>query len=147
MNLLWLAPAGFAALAALLLPLLIHLARRGEYRLLDFAALRWVQARVRPRRRVRFDEWPLLLLRLVLLALLAVLLARPALTGVTDTRPRVAVVPGLDAATAQAQVDVPQAQWLWLAPGFPALDGAAVPSPPQPVSSLLRQLDAELPAG
>ncbi|MGV8959718.1 MAG: BatA domain-containing protein [Stenotrophomonas sp.] len=148
MNLLWLFPAGFAALAALLLPLLIHLARRSEYRLLDFAALRWVQAKARPRRRLRFDKWPLLLLRLLLLALLALLLARPAVTGVADTRPRVAVLPGLDAAIAHAQVDDAQAQWLWLAPGFPPIDAAAAPpASSQPVSSLLRQLDAELPTG
>ena len=67
MSLLWLFPAGLAALATLLLPLLIHLARRDEQRLIDFAALRWLSAKPRPRRRIRFDEWPLLLLRLLLL--------------------------------------------------------------------------------
>ena len=145
MSLAWLFPAGLAALASLLLPLLIHLARRDEQRLLDFAALRWLAARPRPRRRIRFDDWPLLLVRLLLLALLALLLARPALQGVADAAPRVAVAPGVDIASARRAVPGEQAQWLWLAPGFPALDAPAVPASPQPLASLLRELDATLP--
>lgn len=146
MSLLWLFPAGFLALAALLLPLLIHLARRSEQRIIDFAALRWLSAKPRPRRRIRFDEWPLLVLRLLLLALLAVLLARPALTGVPDTQPRIAVVPGVDLAAAQRSAGNADAQWLWLAAGFPSIDNTAIPRGPQPLSSLLRELDASLPA-
>ncbi len=146
MSLLWLFPAGFIALTALLLPLLIHLARRSEQRIIDFAALRWLSARPRPRRRIRFDEWPLLVLRLLLLALLAMLLARPALTGVADTQPRVAVLPGVDLAAARRAVADVDAQWLWLAPGFPRIDKTAAPPAAQPVSSLLRALDASLPA-
>ena len=145
MSLLWLFPAGFIALAALLLPLLIHLARRSEQRIIDFAALRWLSAKPRPRRRIRFDEWPLLVLRLLLLALLAALLARPALMGVPDTQQRVAVVPGIDLAAAQRAVGNADAQWLWLAPGFPRIDKSVAPQGPQPVSSLLRELDASLP--
>ena len=145
MSLLWLFPAGFIALAALLLPLLIHLARRSEQRIIDFAALRWLSAKPRPRRRIRFDEWPLLLLRLLLLALLAVLLARPALTGVVDAQPRIAVLPGVDLAAAQRAVGNADAQWLWLAPGLPRIDKSAAPQGTQPVSSLLRELDASLP--
>lgn len=72
-------PAGLFALAALALPLLLHLARREEQRPVDFAALRWLSARVRPRRRLRFEERLLLALRLLLVALLALLLARPVL--------------------------------------------------------------------
>ncbi|AMJ58362.1 MULTISPECIES: BatA domain-containing protein [Stenotrophomonas] len=147
MSLLWLFPAGFIALTALLLPLLIHLARRSEQRIIDFAALRWLSARPRPRRRIRFDEWPLLLLRLLLLALLALLLARPALTGVADMQPRVAVLPGIDLAVARRAVADADAKWLWLAPGFPPIAKSAAPPAAQPVSSLLRALDASLPAG
>ncbi|WP_282266156.1 BatA domain-containing protein [Stenotrophomonas sp. PS02298] len=146
MSLLWLFPAGFLALTALLLPLLIHLARRSEQRIIDFAALRWLSAKPRPRRRIRFDEWPLLVLRLLLLALLAVLLARPALTGMPDTQPRIAVVPGVDLAAAQRSAGNADAQWLWLAAGFPSIDNTAIPRGPQPLSSLLRELDASLPA-
>ncbi|WP_225217903.1 BatA domain-containing protein [Luteimonas colneyensis] len=72
-------PAGLLALAALALPLLLHLARREDQRPVDFAALRWLSARVRPRRRLRFEERLLLALRLLLVALLALLLARPVL--------------------------------------------------------------------
>jgi len=145
-SLLWLFPAGLAALAALLLPLLIHLARRDQQQLIDFAALRWLSAKPRPRHRIRFDEWPLLLVRLLLLAALALLLARPALDGLRDTEPRIAVLPGLTPAQARAVAGTTPSQWLWLAPGFPRI-GQDVPMPDarQPVASLLRELDASLP--
>ena len=64
MSVALLAPAALAALAALLLPLLIHLARRSELHPVDFSALRWLRAQLRPRRRLRFEDWPLLLLML-----------------------------------------------------------------------------------
>lgn len=148
MNLLLLFPAGLAALAALLLPLLIHLARRSEHRPTAFAALRWLRALPRPRHRVRLDEWPLLLVRLLLLAALALLLAEPALRDRQDARPRVAVSPGVDPAAARRLPHAANAQWIWLAPGFPPIDTAAPDSAgtAQPVASLLRELDASLPA-
>lgn len=147
MGLTLLLPLGLVALAAWLLPLLIHLARRQESRLTEFAALRWLRARPKPRNRVRFDEWPLLLLRLLLLALLALLLAGLALRGHEDTRPRVAVSTGADPATARTAFAAPRdAHWVWLAPGFPPIDTPS-PTGPQPNASLLRELDAQLPAG
>ncbi|MCC4585510.1 BatA domain-containing protein [Xanthomonas sp. NCPPB 1067] len=152
MNLLLLFPAGLAALAALLMPLLIHLARRSEHRPTDFAALRWLRAMPRPRHRVRLDEWPLLLLRLLLLAALALLLAEPALRDRPDSRPRIAVSPGVDLAAARALPHADDAQWLWLAPGFAPIDvtntdhDRTAPGTPQPIGSLLRELDAGLPA-
>ncbi|CAG2082321.1 BatA domain-containing protein [Xanthomonas arboricola pv. juglandis] len=151
MNLLLLFPAGLAALAALLLPLLIHLARRSEHRPTDFAALRWLRAQPRPRHRLRFDEWPLLLVRLLLLAAVALLLAEPALRDHQQARPRVAVSPGVDLAAARALGHAANAQWVWLAPGFPpiAADATHPPATPAgtapPVGSLLRELDASLP--
>ncbi|NIJ93252.1 hypothetical protein FHT12_001949 [Xanthomonas campestris] len=152
MNLLLLFPAGLAALAALLLPMLIHLARRSEHRPTDFAALRWLRALPRPRHRVRFDEWPLLLVRLLLLAAMALLLAEPALREHRQARPRIAVSPGVDLAAARALTHATNAQWVWLAPGFPpiAADATRPPATPAgtapPVGSLLRELDASLPA-
>ncbi|GGK05290.1 BatA domain-containing protein [Luteimonas terricola] len=157
-------PAGLAALAALLLPLLLHLARREERRPVDFAALRWLSTRLRPRRSVRFEEWLLLALRLLLVALLALLLARPVLYGTDDDRPWIVAVPGLapaalleatrpDAGGSAATTVNPgvEAEWRWLVPGFPAADPAS-PSAPSPstahaISSLLRQLDMRMPAG
>lgn len=146
MSMFLLAPAALAALAALLLPLLIHLARRSEQRPTDFAALRWLRQKPRPRHRLRFDEWPLLLLRLLLLALLALWLARPMLGGSGGAAPWVAVVPGVDIEAARATINDPAARLHWLSPGSPALEQPA-PSGPQPIASLLRQLDAELPPG
>lgn len=146
MNLAFLLPAGFAALAALLLPLLLHLARRHEQKPTDFAALRWLRQKPKPRHRIRFDEWPLLLLRLLLLALLAAWLAHPVLSGIDDRTRWVVIAPGVDGTQARAQVGVEEdARLHWLAPGFPALD-QRVPAGDVPLASLLRELDAQLPA-
>lgn len=143
MNLLF--PLGLAALAAWLLPLLIHLARRHPYTPLDFAALRWLRAQVRPRQRIRFDDWPLLLVRLLLLAALALLLARPALTGPAPAAAAWTVVaPGLDANALRGTAE--GRNWHWLAPGFPSIEQAP-PASSAGLASLLRELDAQLPAG
>ena len=146
MNAALLLPAALAALAALLLPLLIHLARRSEQRPTDFAALRWLRQKPKPRHRVRFDEWLLLAVRLLLLTLLALWLARPVLFGSASETPWVAVMPGIDIAQARAAVDGKKARLHWLAPGFPALDQPSPAAAPLPFASLLRQLDSELPA-
>src|SRR5690606_18976604 len=114
MSMALLFPLGLLALAAWLVPLLVHLARRQQYTPLDFAALRWLQARMRPRQRVRFDEWLLLLVRMLLLAALAVLLARPVLHGLSaPVRPVVVVAPGLDASALRTADDA--GDWRWLA--------------------------------
>lgn len=146
MSLALLLPAGLAALTALLLPLLLHLARRHEQTPTDFAALRWLRQKPKPRHRIRFDEWPLLLLRLLLLGLLALWLAKPVLSGVDDTRPWIVAVPGVDATAIRTQAGSAEARLHWLAAGFPSLDESAPAGTPA-VASLLRQLDAELPAG
>ncbi|UNK47900.1 BatA domain-containing protein [Lysobacter sp. S4-A87] len=146
MSLAFLLPAGLAALAALLLPLLIHLARRSEQRPIQFAALRWLRQKPKPRHRIRFDEWLLLALRLLLLIALALLLARPVIVGGASDAPWIAVVPGVDLQQARAQPAPENARWHWLAPGFPSLDEPA-PRASAPVISLLRELDADLPAG
>jgi hypothetical protein len=156
MSMLLLLPIGLAALASLLLPLLVHLARRSEQRVVPFAALRWLKALPQPRRKHRFEELLLMLVRLLLLAALAVLLAQPVLFGRPDRRPRVAVAPGVDIAAARAQPIGKDARWLRLAPGFPELDpdqpvddivAATSAVEPVPFASLLRELDAQLPEG
>jgi hypothetical protein len=136
-------PAGLAALFALLLPLLVHLHRRTEQQPTTFAALRWLQVRQRPQRRIRFEEWPLLALRLLLLTALAVLVAQPVLYGAPGGKRWVVVAPGIDQAQARAAVAAPDAAWHWLAPGFPALERDP-PAGTQPLGSLLRELDATL---
>jgi hypothetical protein len=135
---------GLAALAALIVPLAVHIARRSEQAPTDFAALRWLRQKPRPRSRLRFDEWPLLILRLLLLALIAVWLARPVLFGAADTSPYVAVIPGAD--LTQAKAVVGEGRGHWLAQGSPDLK-TAQPTATAPVATLIRQLDADLPPG
>jgi hypothetical protein len=136
-------PGALVALAALVIPLLVHISRRTESRTVDFAALRWLEAKTRPRRRPRLDEIPLLLLRLLLLTLLALWLAKPVIWGVEDRRPIAAIAPGVT--LAQARPLTPAgARLVWLAPGFPAATGAA-PRHDAGLMSLVRQLDAETP--
>lgn len=145
MSLGFLLPAGLLALASLLLPLLIHLARRPQHRVIDFAAMRWLVQGERPRRRLRFEDLPLLLARLVLLALLALLLAEPILLG--DWRaPRlwVLVDPALEQTRALAAVNDPEARLRWLAPGFPALDSKPALAGDASLASLLREFDDEM---
>lgn len=137
-------PVGLTALAALIIPLVIHIARRSEQLPTDFAALRWLRQKPRPRSRLRFDEWPLLILRLILLALVALWFARPVLFGAGDKAPYIAVVPGADAA--QTETILGEGRGHWLAPGFPDLKTPR-PSASAPVASLIRQLDARLPPG
>ena len=147
MSPILLAPLGLAALAAWLLPLLIHLVRRVELEPTPFAALRWIGARIQPQRRLRFERPWLLLLRLLLLALLALLLARLALeTPAAASMSRVYVAPGAERGAAIAAFDVAGADWRWLAPSFPRLDDT-VADRPVPLASLLREADATLPDG
>ncbi len=146
MSLALLLPAGLAALAALLVPLLLHLARRSEQRVTDFAALRWLAAAPRPRRKRRFDERLLLAVRLLLLAALALLLAQPVLYGRADRTRWIVAAPGVPVASARAAAGDAPARLRWLSDGFPAIE-APPPRDPQPLASLLRELDASLPAG
>lgn len=135
-------PSALFALLALALPLLIHLQRRRETpppRL--FAALAYIDPQARPRQRVRLRDLVLLLLRLLLLAVLAFVLAQPLLHGRADA-PWVLLWPGLDPAQVGA-VDE-EAQLRWLAPGFPRVDAATAPAAEQPFS-LLRQVAFERP--
>ena len=131
-------PAALLALAAVLVPLVIHIARSSETRTIDFAALRWLDPSPRPVRRLRLDERLLLAVRIALIAALALFLAQPVLRDLADRRPVIAVSPDLDAAVAQAL----KGRRVWLAPGFPGLDQPA-PRTPGDISSLIRQLDAE----
>ena len=137
-------PAALLALAALLLPVLLHLVRQSDRTRVEFAALRWLTARAQPRRRPRLDEWLLLLLRLLLLALVALWLAQPVLRGRPDVRPWLLVHPAINASRAPPAATADE-QRRWLAPGFPALEQAP-PASRASIGSLLRELDAELPA-
>lgn len=145
MNIALLAPLGLAALVALVIPIVIHLIRRLQLTTTDFAALRWISERASPQRRLRFERPWLMAIRLLLLALLALLLAKPVVEPTRGPSASwVVVAPGVDRLTARAAVTQSAAQWRWLAPGFPSMDAEATPDP-VPLASLLRELDADLP--
>lgn len=142
MSISLLLPTALLALAALLLPLLVHLVRQTEQTRIAFAAMRWLVARAQPRRRPRFNEWLLLLVRLLLLALLALWLAQPVLLERSDERPWLVVHPSIDPARLPPTAS-PDEQRHWLAPGFPPLEQPAPPTDAS-IGSLLRELDASL---
>lgn len=145
MNLGFLFPAALIALGALLIPLAIHLARRAERRVVLFAALRWLEPKPRPRAQWCLDELLLLAVRLGLLAIIALGLAQPVLWNVQDHRPMIAVMPALGRDVVPTSLAEGH-RAVWLAPGFPPLT-APVPTQTARASSLLRQLDAQLPRG
>ena len=146
MSLSLLLPVALAALAALLLPLLIHLARRSEDKRTVFAALRWLREKPKPRQHLRFDEWLLLVVRLLLLALLALFLARPVLSGMTAGKPWIVAVPGVPVDEVRRIAGDGKAEVHWLAPGFPEIGAGDVGSDAA-FASLLRELDSKLPSG
>lgn len=137
-----LVPAALAALAAVLVPLAIHIARRTETRTIDFAALRWLTPNPKPVRRLQLDEPWLLAVRVALIVAVVLALARPVLNSAASDRPIVAVSPAVDATGTTDRAE----RHVWLAPGFPDL---AQPRPPVPndQASLIRQLDSQTPAG
>lgn len=143
MNISLLLPSALLALAALLLPLLVHLVRQTEQTRIAFAAMRWLVARAQPRRRPRINEWLLLLVRLLLLALLALWLAQPVLLDREDARPWLVVHPAIDLARLPSVASSDE-QRRWLAPGFTSLEQPA-PATSASIGSLLRELDANLP--
>lgn len=141
----FLLPGALAALAALLLPILIHLSRRSQSQRVEFAALRWLQARLRPRRRPVIEQWLLLLVRLLLLSILVLFLAQPVRYRPAEPAHWVAVVPGT---SWQAVAGLPageQVQRRWLAPSFPAIESPQPSTDAAGFSSLIRELDAQLP--
>ena len=144
MSLSLLFPLGLIALAGFFVPLLIHLVRQSDNQTIDFPALRWLRESVRPRRRLRFEDLWLLLARLLLVGLAALLVSMPILNGSWGgTRHWIAVVPGVDIDAARQKISDTQAEWHWLAKGFPLIDEPATAGNSS-ISSLLRELDAEL---
>lgn len=145
MSLVLLLPAGLLALASLLLPLLIHLSRRPEHHVISFAAMRWLRPSEKPRRRLRFEDLPLMFARLALVALLALLLAKPLLMGEWRSAVHWVLLDSrIDSAQARAQASDPDARLRWLLPGFPAVESASVKPSDVPFSSLLREFDDDM---
>lgn len=70
---------GFAAISV---PIIIHLLNRRQFKRVVWAAMRFLQVSIEQnQRRLRIEDWLLLLLRCLLLAMLALALTRPALRG------------------------------------------------------------------
>ena len=93
----FLTSAFLAGLAALAIPLLLHLRHRDRDKPVPFPSLMFLeQLTIRTEQRQRVSDWPLLLLRLLLLLLLVVAFARPLLrsrnVAGTDSRSRAVVV-------------------------------------------------------
>lgn len=138
----FLLPLGLFALCALALPIALHLLRRPEDRIVPFAAWQFLSRVSLPRERLRIRQWLLLLLRLLLIATLALLVSMPVRRA--DAGPQahwVVVSPQLSAEAARAALNRPDAEWHWLQAGFGSLD-----EPPSPATDLglLRELDARL---
>ena len=71
-------PALLGGLGLIALPILIHLLSRRQYRRIEWGATRFLlEAEKENRRRVRFEQWLLVALRCLAMALLALLVARP----------------------------------------------------------------------
>ena len=150
-----LAPAALWALALLGLPLAIHLWRQPP-RTVQLGSLRFLRAHSAQRwRRLRWRELLLLSVRLALLALLVILLARPVWRRRPSRRPQrwVLIDP---AAAVRGPLLARLRDWQAagfeahsLADGFPPGDPSSQgkASPVTDVWSLLREADASLPAG
>jgi hypothetical protein len=94
--------------AAVAVPVLIHLLNRRRFRTVTWAAMRFVRASLeRNRRRMELEDWLLLLLRCLIVALFALALARPALrsAGSWLQSRRVTAVVVVDTSGSMAAVD------------------------------------------
>lgn len=82
-------PYFLAGLAAVLLPILIHLLTRDRIRKVAFSTLRFfAKTSARVLRRKRFQEAMLLALRMLILAAVAMIFARPYLASPEDAQPQ-----------------------------------------------------------
>nr|WP_282452877.1 BatA domain-containing protein [Lysobacter sp. CAU 1642] len=139
---LW--PAGLLASLALLLPILLHRLPRRQSTLRRFAALRYIGQHAAPRQRPRLAEWPLLCLRLLLLAVLTLWLAAPRWLDWPGLGLHWRLIwPGV---STSSLATLPSAdRSLWLVPGLPAEPRAAAITDARQSASLLRELATRLP--
>ncbi|GAB2946749.1 hypothetical protein GCM10027048_09660 [Hymenobacter coalescens] len=129
-------PAALLALLGLLVPLAIHLWNRRPGHVVPVGALRWLTpGAARRTSRLHLTQWPLLLLRLLLLTLLVGLLAAPRWSRLPlPMRPQVLVSPAVLASAAwpvlRPTVDSLRrrgAELRAFSPGFPLLaDSVAI---------------------
>ncbi|KAA9131452.1 hypothetical protein F3N42_09035 [Marinihelvus fidelis] len=147
-NAMLLYPAGLWALAAAAIPIIIHLVNRSRGKRVLIGNIALVRAARRRRaREIRMDQWLLLLLRLAILAVAALVIARWALPGLQD-QPRdseyitPAAWAALDGQAPSAGADVDRRLLL---PGFPSVDepvdAALAANPPDAWPLLAERLD------
>ena len=110
MGIGFLVPAMLAGILAIAVPIILHLRHRDKDRPFKFPSLMFLeQLPIRTAQRRRVTDWPLLLLRVLALLLLALAFARPVFTrqaiAGADTRAR-AVVVLLDRSGSMAHRDV-----------------------------------------
>jgi hypothetical protein len=74
-------PLMLAGLAGLSLPILAHLLSKKKYDVVEWGAMQFLELGRNTRRKVRLEEFLLLLLRMGLIALIAVALSRPWVSG------------------------------------------------------------------
>lgn len=106
-------PFLLAGLALALVPIIIHLFNRQRHKPMPWAAMRFVMAAYKEtRRRVRFEDWLLLLLRVLAVTALVLAVARPysgadgPLKGLTESRRDLAIVIDASASTGfRSEVD------------------------------------------
>ncbi|MGL4419283.1 MAG: BatA domain-containing protein, partial [Gemmataceae bacterium] len=70
-----------AGLAAVVIPPIVHLFSRKKYDDVDWAAMQFLQVSPKTRRKVSFDQWLLMLLRMLAIALLVGAFLAPTLTS------------------------------------------------------------------
>lgn len=104
----FLVPAFLAALAALAIPIAMHLRHREKGTPVRFPSLMFEQLAIRTSKRQRITDWPLLLLRALALALLVLAFARPfasdSAAATADDAPAVKVIL-LDRSMSMGHVD------------------------------------------
>lgn len=88
MPIVFLVPAILAGLAALVVPVLLHLRRRERERPMRFPSLMFLQrVTITTARRRRVTDWPLLLVRAAIVALAVLAFARPVLRPMVNAGP------------------------------------------------------------
>ena len=143
-----LAPLGLAALAAIVVPLVIHWIGRSDQRLVSFAAMRYLREQHLSREKSRLHEPWLLLLRILLISALGLWLSLPVWRGHSEPQPPwILVASGVDAGAARNSIPEQVGEWRWLSPGFPSLNTAETPHSGEPVMSLVREADSVLTPG
>lgn len=156
-RLVWQNPAALVALVGLLVPLLIHLLDRGSSRRIDFAPLHLLQELPRASlRRLRLRERWLWLVRSLLVAVAALMLAGPAtLPPQHEAAAWMLIQPGLESSAADAaedlaadwQMPIEEIERRWLAPGLAPVSAPALAESGAGLWGALLEADAHLAQG